>query len=658
LKKIQSASAAALAVALVAAGILPARAQLTAQRHESFVERASKAEPALTPPPGVTCQTVSVPMRDGTLLSTDVYLPPKPGRYPVILERNPYAGPQDHGCFVPGFELPVSQFASHGYVVVFQLIRGTSVSGGQFDPFIEEINDEYDAIEWSARQSWSTGRVGTTGASYLGIDQWMGAIATPPHLFAINPNVAGSDFHDSPVFEQGVFRWSDALNYPPDFIPDSIWRTGIANGTPAATIDAQIEAFETSLAANLTAYTNTIPIASMSAYAPYPEVKNLLNWENHPLYDAFWEAQDVEVHWPNVTVPALIGGASIDLFNIGAIRNYQGLRNFGGSLAARTGTKLYWQAYGHAGDSGTPTFGNDSVPWASSLADEEPSGEQLAFFDHYLKQEKNGYEKMPNATIYVLVPPNSGETGSGFWLGADDFPLRGTRYEALYFGSKGHANSRLGDGTLTEVDPGRKADWRTRGASKDEFVYDPRNPVPTVGGNLLAPDTLTHLTGFQDQSTVELRNDVLVYTSAPLARDLPVIGTVGASFWAKTSASDTDFTVKLVDVHPDGLTHNVMDRIVRARFRLGSKLPPNFIQPGKPYQYSLEVGNTASIFRRGHRIRVEISSSNFPKFARNLNTTEEGLLQRDFVVAHQAILHDALHQSYIQLPIAPNVRVQ
>jgi putative CocE/NonD family hydrolase len=642
---------AAMAVAVLFATMARANAQAV-----PFFLRPSVASPhaapTFAPIPGIRCKTQYVAMRDGTLLSTDVYLPEQAGQYPVILERSPYAGPSDHGCFAPGLELPVTQFALHGYAVVFQLVRGTSVSGGHFDPFIQEINDQYDATEWAASQSWSTGRVGTTGVSYLGIDQWMGAIARPPHLYAINPDVAGSDFHDSPVYEQGDTRWSDALNYPPDFIPDGITRVGIANGTPAATIAAEITNFENAFGANLSAYTYTTPLASMNAFQPYPEADFFHNWASHPLYDAFWEAQDVEVHWPQITVPALIGGASIDLFNIGAIRNYQGMRNLGGSPAARRGTKLYWQAYGHAGDSGTPTFGSDALPFAPYLGGQVPTGELLAFFDHYLKGLNNGYENMPNATIYVLVPPNAGETGSGFWLSANDFPLPGTRTRRLFLESKGHANSRLGDGFLNEADGPKR--FR---APSDQFVYDPRNPVPTVGGNLLAPDTLTHKNGFQDQSTVELRNDVLVYTSAPLTRDMAVIGTVDASFWAMTSAADTDFTVKLVDVHPDGLTNNVMDRVVRASLRLGSKLPPISIQRNKPYQYMLEVGNTASIFPAHHRVRVEISSSNFPKFARNLNTTQLEEFQNRFEVANQTILHDAVHRSFIDLPVAPRVQV-
>jgi putative CocE/NonD family hydrolase len=590
-------------------------------------------------------------MRDGTLLTTDLYLPQAPGRYPVILERNPYGGLFGGGCFSQ-FELSFAQFAQHGYVGVFQFVRGTFTSGGTFDPFIQELNDQYDATEWAAAQSWSTGRVGTTGGSYLGIDQWMGAIAAPPHLYAINPDISGSDLHDNAAYENGVFRWSDALNYPPYYIPDDITRQGMAAGLPPATIAQQIAAFDATLPSYLASWTYTLPLANLSAYSHYPEVNFFYTWLNNPDYDAYWQAIDTEVHFPNIKVPALIGGASMDIFNIAEIRNYQGMRAAAGTQQARAGTKLYWKAYGHAGDSGTPTFGDDAVPW-----DYGPSGLQLQFFDYYLKGIQNGYESAPNATIYVLVPPNAGERGSGFWLSAADFPLPGTMNVRLYLGSNGHANSRLGDGYLSTAAPNGNLPPIAVAAASDQFVYDPSNPAPTVGGNLLRPDTLRHTTGFADQSAVELRNDVLVYTSAVVPADTAVIGTVNASFWAITSAPDTDFTVKLVDVHPDGLTNNVMDRVVRARFRLGSKLPPSFIQAGQAYQYTLQVGNTATIFRQGHRVRVEISSSNFPKFARNLNTVQQGQLQSQSVVAQQTILHDALHPSYIELPVAPNVKV-
>ena len=197
--------------------------------------------------------------------------------------------------------------------------------------------------------------------------------------------------------------------------------------------------------------------------------------------------------------------------------------------------------------------------------------------------------------IYVLVPPNSGKTGTGFWISGQDFPLPGTHQIKYFLKSGGLANTSGGDGVLADD---------SRGPS-DHFDYDPKNPVPTMGGAMCCNAVLVP-EGAQDQTTVEKRKDVLVYTSKPLVRDQAVIGTVTADFWAISSAPDTDFTVKLVDVHPDGLSHNVDDRVVRASLRRGSKLPPELIAPGVAYEYKLEVGNTATVFRAGHKIRVDV----------------------------------------------------
>jgi len=218
----------------------------------------------------------------------------------------------------------------------------------------------------------------------------------------------------------------------------------------------------------------------------------------------------------------------------------------------------------------------------------------------------------------------------------------------LYLKSGGHANSRLGDGSLV-------ADG-ANGAPADHFTYNPANPVPTVGGAMCCNSVLIP-EGARDQGNVELRNDILVYTSTKLAHDYAVIGTVNAHFWAATSARDTDFTVKLVDVHPDGHSHNVLDRVVRASLRQSSKRAPVFIEPGKPYEYSLELGNTGTIFRAGHQVRVEISSSNFPHYERNLNTGLSNNFTSSMVVAQQTILHDAAHPSFVEFPVVPSVTI-
>jgi putative CocE/NonD family hydrolase len=193
--------------------------------------------------------------------------------------------------------------------------------------------------------------------------------------------------------------------------------------------------------------------------------------------------------------------------------------------------------------------------------------------------------------------------------------------------------------------------------ASDAFTYDPGNPVPTTGGNMCC-DAVNLLAGARDQTAVEQqRPDVLVYTGPVLAKDTPVIGTVTTQFWAVTDRVDTDFTVKLVDVHPDGKTHNVLDRIVPARLRNGSKLPPSLLRPGEAYQYNLSLGSTGTIFRAMHQIRVEISSSNFPHFARNLNTAENPNFGSTYLIAHQTILHDPQHPSFIDLPVNHSIKI-
>ena len=250
----------------------------------------------------------------------------------------------------------------------------------------------------------------------------------------------------------------------------------------------------------------------------------------------------------------------------------------------------------------------------------------------------------------MLVPPDTGKTGSGFIVTGDSYPLPGTWDLRLFLSSGGNANSSKGDGELVWDEP------RHKGSRPDRYDYDPAKPVPTTGGNMCCNNVLL-ANGAQDQTEVELRDDVLVYTSPRLDRDLAVIGPVEVKLWAKTSARDTDFTAKLVDVHLDGASHNVLDRIVRARFRRGSKLPPSPIEPHEEYEYRILLGNAGTIFRKGHRIRLEISSSSFPHYDRNLNTGEVNEWSAEMKVAHQTILHDRHHASRLVLPIAPGVSI-
>ncbi len=277
----------------------------------------------------------------------------------------------------------------------------------------------------------------------------------------------------------------------------------------------------------------------------------------------------------------------------------------------------------------------------------------MRFFDRWLKGIQNGIDKEPAARLFVMLPPDSGTQGSGFWINSDTFPLAGTRTTKLLLQSGGHANSSAGDGVLVRTggDDDDAADDSAR-ARADRFLYDPHNPVPTRGGDMCCINDLLPSGAF-DQAEIEKRDDVLVYTTAPLRENLAVIGQVNVKLWAISSAPDTDFTAKLVDVHPDGYAQNILDRLVRARYRRGSKFPPSFIEPGKTHEYDIELGNTSTVFKAGHRVRLEVSSSNFPHYVRNQNTTDDVGSSTRMRNAHQTILHDADHPSHLALPVVP-----
>ena len=276
-------------------------------------------------------------------------------------------------------------------------------------------------------------------------------------------------------------------------------------------------------------------------------------------------------------------------------------------------------------------------------------GEQLRFFDRHVKGIENAIDKEPAVRLFVQIPPTAGTKGIGFWMTSESFPPAGATPTAFHLQSGGHANTRHGDGVLNVEGP--------PAGPPDSFVYDPLHRVQALGGGLCCTSLGFYFgAGSQDQSTLELRDDVLVYTSAPLTSDLVVIGPVKAVLWAQSSARDTDFTVKLVDVRPDGSALNVLDRIVRTRFRNGSKTKPSLPKPDTPYQYEIELGNTATVFQAGHRVRLDISSSKFPHLARNPNTGGEAANESQLTKAVQTLMHDGTHPSRLELSVVVGAR--
>jgi len=600
--------------------------------------------------PTAACHIEQAPMRDGVLLTTEVYLPsPDQGRLPVIMQRTPY------NRFPPAVQgsncdnTLLMSYALKGFAVLNQDVRGRYRSQGVMNALVQEANDGYDAIEWAAVQPWSNGKVGTFSGSYVGVTQWQPAIRTPPHLAAIAPSVTASDYHDHWTYVNSVFDlWFGQSWMMLTFGSEQYMRNLEAAGVPAAQVQQQTTDFLAQSRSDiLTNWVWQLPLTSFKVFgsgtpplAPY-----YYDWLAHPSYDEFWAALDVELRYPNVKVPALNSGAWYDIFQVGTVRNFNQMRFQGGTAEAREGTKLVMTCCGHAGTTG-------AISWGPSRTDPNL---MLRFFDRYLRGTQNGIEREPAVQMDVLVPPDTGAEGTSFLLTANEFPLADTQLMRFDLSSGGHANTRLGDGVLTargQLDRGAK---RSGASATDNFAYDPLNPVPTSGGNMCCvPDLLP--AGAHNQADIELRDDVLVYTGAPLDRDMAVIGPVTVKLWAKSSARDTDFTAKLVDVHLDGSAYNVLDRVVRARYRQGSKLPPSLIQPGRAYEYNIDLGVTGTMFRKGHRIRLEISSSNFPHYARNLNTGGSNEQDAQTEVAQQTVLHDQEHASYLVLPVVPGVK--
>ncbi len=590
---------------------------------------------------GVTCETVRVPMRDGTMLATDVYRPAVPGRYPVIMLRTPYGLRLGQGCFARGLSAGMAFWAENGYVAIAQDSRGTFRSEGSFRPIVQEQDDGYDAIEWAAVQPWSNGRVATTGGSYMGVTQWQAALTTPPHLVAIAPGQTATDYHDHWTYVNGVFDlWFAQSWLLAFFSPDAYRREQIEQGVAPEDARRASDQYLGEGEQQVSDWIRQVPLSGFSGYrtlAPY-----YYEWLEHPNYDDFWAKVDVEAQFEKVTVPVLVSGAWGDLFAIGSVRGFQGMQERGGSELARSGSMLVMTGGGGHGRKGAMDFGG-----AGSLNLRDL---QLRFYDHYVKGVENGIDREPRVQLFVQVPPDSGAEGSGFWLRGGTFPLAGTETVRFNLRSGGHANTRWGDGVLDSNRPSSGPD--------DTFTYDPSDPVPALGGGLCCLTLGFYFrSGVQDQSTLELRDDVLVYTSEPLTEDVAVIGPVTVKFWATSSARDTDFTAKLVDVHPDGFAQNVLDRVVRARFRNGSKLAPSLIEPGKAYEYEIAMGYAANVFRAGHRVRLDISSSKFPQLARNHNTGNDPATDDRMEVAEQAFHHSAERPAFVELSVVPGVDI-
>lgn len=551
---------------------------------------------------------VRATMRDGVELVADVYRPDSQGEFPVLLQRTPYNR--------KGGGNTARELASHGYIVVVQDTRGRYQSEGQFYPFRHETEDGYDTVEWAAQLPGSNGDVGMYGGSYVGATQMLAAIGKPPHLAAIFPYVTAAEYYDGWTYQSGaLMQWFA-----------SSWTTGLAKDTLERMVDSGARPGEWVLRLPVDEYQLLDP-PPMEQVAPY-----FRDWVNHETDDSYWKPWKISEHYPELTVKGLHAGGWHDIFLKGSIGNYVGLRAQARNEEARQAQRLLIGPWAHASTSaegkiGDVTFGKQAVLDMTTTI--------LAWSDYSLKGVSNEFADDTPVRIFVM--------GENVWRDEKEFPLQRQVLTRYYLHSQDGANSIGGDGTLTRNAPSTE--------TPDVFEYDPGNPVRTIGGRLCCGNDVLPPGPF-DQRPNESRSDVLVFSTPPLASDVEVTGFIKLELYAATSAIDTDFTAMLVDVEPSGYARFLTDGIVRARYR-NSTQEAEPVTPGAVYRYEVDLWATSNVFKEGHQIRLYVSSSNFPRFNRNLNTGERIEGSTGILRAQQRIYHDSEYPSALILPLIP-----
>jgi putative CocE/NonD family hydrolase len=572
-------------------------------------------------------KNIDIPMRDGCVLKGDLFRPDSAEKLPVLLNRTPY---DKKFPLISSLTLDAIRAANRGYNVVFVDCRGRFASEGVFTCFVDEGRDGYDTIEHVARQPWANGKVGTFGASYMGATQWLAAATRPPSLKAMVPSITASDYHDGWTYQGGAFSLFFNVSWTMTSLGLArLMRERASNPKAAEELGVVMGSIDT-----MRERMDHLPLKEFPMFragAPY-----FFDWLDHPYYDDYWRALSIEERHAEIDVPTLNIGGWYDIFQGGTIRNYLGMRGHAPGAAGRSAALMMgpW----HHTLPMSSLVGAVDMGFRSSPISVDLDGLQLDWFDHWLKGKSNDVAGAPPVRIYVM--------GRNEWRDEKEWPLPGTEWRRYYLHSRGRANSAYGDGALATDAPGSEP--------SDSFLYNPLNPVPTNGGGLCCyPNSVPG--GAFDQSMVEHRSDVLVYSTEPLAEDVEVTGPIKLTLYASSSAPDTDFTAKLVDVGPCGFARNLTDGIIRARVR-ESQSAPRLMDPGKVYEFTIDMWSTSNLFKAGHRIRLEVSSSNFPRFDRNPNTGHDLFADAETQPALQTIRHDRNYASHLTLPVIPAQR--
>lgn len=549
-------------------------------------------------------RAVPITMRDGAVLRADVYRPATDDPVPAILSRTPY---NRRFGLTPAAAVDPERATEAGFAMVCQDVRGQHDSDGDFRPFLTEGTDGYDTVEWIAAQPWCSGAVTMSGRSYAGATQWLAAAERPPHLAAIAPVITGSNYYHGWVYQGGAFQLGFNL----------FWVHMMGGRKRKESLTLQFEHLPLT----------EPPLLDGDTERFYRE------WLSHWTDDEYWQALSINRRYGRVDVPALNVGGWYDIFLGGTLENFARMRSEGGSPAARAGTRLLIGPWAHGAVYGQ--YPDHSFEQFDQQDRIDLDGEQLRFFAAHTLPGPHAIDDEPPVRLFVM--------GRNRWRDEDGWPLARARAERWYLHSRGDAGAA--DGGLSPEPPGDEP--------RDEYVYDPDDAAATLGGPTSLPGRfLKTNAGPFDQRDIEQRRDVLVYTSAPLAEPLEVTGPLTFRLWAATSARDTDFVVKLCDVEPDGVSRILAEGVIRARFRESFE-HPRLIEPGAVLDYTIDLVATSNVFIAGHRVRVAVTSSSFPRFDRNPNTGEPLGTDRpeDVVTAYQTIFHDAERPSHIVLPV-------
>jgi hypothetical protein len=558
---------------------------------------ASAAQPAL-----INEFNVMSPTRDGTLLANDIVRPAAPGRYPVLFFRTPY------GKARLGYDA-AAWWAERGYAVVTQDTRGRYDSDGKWSLLVHEADDGRDSHEWLARQPWSDGRIVTQGASYDGIVQWLAARDPHPALRGMISVVSPSDLYRTASYGGGAFSLS-------------------LNTLYASLMDGRVMHEKDLDFVRWSEVFKHLPVVDAPSVAGR-NVEWYRDLVRHPTRDGFWQGLSWENSYEMWDFPVFNVGGWFDTFNAsgGTIDAFVKLRQRS-AAQARAGHRLIMGPWAHqfSRPPGQVDFG--------PMAQLDLRAIYLRWMDHYIKGKQNGAENDAPVKVFTM--------GENRWHDYADWPPPGVSYRKFFLRSGGRANTAAGDGRLsTEPD--------TDSAAADRYTYDPPDPVPTLGGATCCWTQIVPF-GAVDQRPLEARSDVLVYSTPPLEEDLRVTGPVSIRLWVSSSAPDTDFVARLIDVAPDGFAMNLTDGILRARYREGFETP-QLMDPGQVYEISIPMGATSNLFRKGPRIRVHVTSSNFPRYSRNTNTGTQPELDTRMQPAAQTVWHTSDRPSQLLLPV-------